>query len=811
MAATSGVWGIDIGQCALKALRCEYDAENRILMATAFDFIEYPKILSQPDADPKELIGEALQQFLDRNELKGDSVSLSVPGQNGLARFFQPPPVDMRKLPDIVRFEARQQIPFPLEEVIWDFQLMGGASEVEGFLMEAEVGLFAMKRDQVYEAIEPFLGHEVEIDIVQLAPLCAYNFVAHNLMTDELEADVYDPDNPPESFVILNVGTDTTDMVVTNGFRVWQRNIPLGGNHFTKQLTKELKLTFAKAEHLKRNVREAEDAKAVIQAMRPVFNDLLTEVQRSIGFFQNIDRSADITGMIMLGNAVKLPGLQQYLAKNLGYELVDVDHSSWAARLAGQSVLTSPQFKENMHAFGNCYGLCLQGLGRAKLNTNLLPKEILTERLIRAKKPWALATAAALMLAFAINFFFEYAQWYKVHPDMLLGDVTWKEAMSDVDTVQGELTTNEQKDAEQVTKLKKLTALGRELSGNSDRRLLWLELMKAINRALPQDENVGTAEIPDPKESPIALRKELHIEYIESQYFPELSTWFNGVKVKYLDELDYIRDTDPSALPTSDPGSAAADTAGAATDPAAPSADPLAATVDPAAGATDSSAEGGDTGPSGAGWVIELKGYHYFNHDDNKRIAAGVHVRNTLMKNLRKQTIELPRGPGQESESFRMDELGIGYVVLTYEPRIEQDHKIMNPFYEGPKTGTDRSGFGQLGQFGLGDTQGTTTTEPAEDGAASAGEASDTGDEASGASKEEPDEPPYFDAPKFDFIVQFCWQEQMLSERLNKRFEAQQASDAADVTTTGADATNTGTDSTTTGADSDGAAPPTGG
>ena len=70
-----------------------------------------------------------------------------------------------------------------------------------------------------------------------------------------------DPDDPPASVVVLSMGTETTDLVVTNGFRVWQRSIPLGGNHFTKQLTKELKLTFAKAEHLKRNARQAEDPK----------------------------------------------------------------------------------------------------------------------------------------------------------------------------------------------------------------------------------------------------------------------------------------------------------------------------------------------------------------------------------------------------------------------------------------------------------------------------------------------------------------------------------------------------------------------
>ena len=63
MAKNTSVWGIDIGQCALKAMRCTQQGDQ--LVADAVDYIEYPKILSQPDeADPKQLVREALEQFL---------------------------------------------------------------------------------------------------------------------------------------------------------------------------------------------------------------------------------------------------------------------------------------------------------------------------------------------------------------------------------------------------------------------------------------------------------------------------------------------------------------------------------------------------------------------------------------------------------------------------------------------------------------------------------------------------------------------------------------------------------------------------
>jgi type IV pilus assembly protein PilM len=424
MAKTMRVWGIDIGQCGIKALRCTLEGDQ--VVADAFDYVEYPKILSQPEADPVQLVDDALQQFLSRNEITSeDRVAISVPGQSGLAKFFKPPPVDVKRIPEIVRYEARQQIPFPLEEVIWDFQQMAGGAEVDGFAIDTEVGLFAMKRDQVHRFIQPFERAEIDLDIVQLSPLAIYNFVSHDLLTDGPSEDEFDSDDPPESIVVLSMGTDATDLVITNGFRVWQRSIPLGGSHFTKQLTKEMKLTFAKAEHLKRNARQAEDPKTVFQAMRPIFNDMVTEIQRSIGYFQGIDRKAKIRGVVLLGNTVKLPGLQQYISKNLGYEVINFEKFNL---LGGSSVISAPAFNDNILTYGVAYGLCLQGLRTSRLSTNLLPREILTQRIIKAKKPWAVASVSALMLACAFSFFFTYNVWSKVQEDFERDGVTWKSA-----------------------------------------------------------------------------------------------------------------------------------------------------------------------------------------------------------------------------------------------------------------------------------------------------------------------------------------------------------------------------------------------
>src|SRR3954471_19768918 len=383
---TPGVWGIDLGQCALKALRVEL-ADGEVT-ATAFDYIEYPKILSQPDADPDQLTREALDKFLSRNELRGDIVCISIPGQSGLARFVKLPPVEEKKIPDIVRFEAKQQIPFNLDEVVWDYQKLSSGQVTDGFAMETEIGLFAMKRDMVNRYLQHFKDVSVDVHVVQMSPLALCNYVAFDLLQKGPQSEE-DPKDKRSCIVALDIGTDSSNLVITDGARIiWQRPIPLGGNHFTRALTKDLKLTFAKAEHLKRNAIKSPDLKKILAAIKPVLNDFVGEVQRSLGYFTNTHRDVPIDYMIGLGNAFRLPGLQRFLAEKLQLEVKKLDKLQ---RLKGPGVVDAPVFRENLLSFAVAYGRPLQGLKKAGLLTNLLGQELRMERLIKAKKPSAVA------------------------------------------------------------------------------------------------------------------------------------------------------------------------------------------------------------------------------------------------------------------------------------------------------------------------------------------------------------------------------------------------------------------------------------
>lgn len=746
MAKSNAVWGIDIGQCALKALRCRpHEKDEHRMVIEAFDYIEYPKILTQPEANREELIREALQQFVSRNDLEGDAVAIAVPGQSGLARFIKLPPVERKKIPDIVKYEARQQIPFALEDVVWDYQPLIGAED-EGYAIETEVGLFAMKRDQVARALKPLEEAGIAVDIIQLAPLAIYNFICFDRLHIE---GPYDPANPPPSTVIISMGTDTTDLVITNGYRVWQRSIPIGGNHFTKALTKELKLTFAKAEHLKRNAMKAENPKAVFQAMRPVFSDLVAEIQRSLGFFTSNNRNAKLGDVVALGNPMKLPGLQRFLSQNLDQPVKLIDQFN---NLVGGSATAGPQFKDNQLTFGVAYGLCVQALDRATLRTNLLPEEIVTKRLVRAKKPWAVAAAALLLVGLTINYMGHYSSVLSANID----DPTMDQALKASQQTVQQVTTLTSEHSALVARFEQIKEIARNLQSNVDGRLLWLELLKALDAALPKDtrppeERKETAE-------DIANRPELHIKSLDCEYFADLTPWYTSIQRYYEStKPEAPKPAAPDAEAPSDLAAATGVENGAETAPAAEESgpapttdtslpvDPSMAGTSPEVGVEGQAAEGGPEAElAKGGWVIQLVGKHFHNSIPPKIQVKPEHsqfIKQTFFKNLENGTVKLPDGPGGELIDVPIADLGIKFpVVVTTATTRKYTYSLQPP--DAATAGATYSAS----------ESPYATPYPTVTG-------SSTGAE----------DPNLIELREYEFIIQFAWQPQPRSVRQEKR------------------------------------------
>ena len=691
MAQTAGVWGIDIGNCALKALHCYLNREDGSLVADAFDYIEYPNILTEPDIEPGDLVHDALTQFLSRNSIKGDKVAISVAGKNGITRFIKLPPVEPKRIPDLIKYEAKQVIPFDLKEVILDYQRLGG-EKMNDLALEVDIGLFAMKRDVAYQLLEPFDDVHIPVDFVQLTPVTLYNTAMHEYMTNLPSPEEYDPENPPPFIGFLSMGTDNTDLVLTNGFKIWVRDIPIGGNQFTKALTTEMKLTFAKAEHLKRNANASTDKKALFQSMRSVFSNFVDEIQRSIRYFISLDRYATIDKIVGFGNAIQLAGLRKYLEQNLG---ITVEVANDFNNVNLTEIKNNPSFTDNIKTFAVCYGLCLQGLGLANLGTNFLPREIVHARIINSKKPWMATAAALLLLGATISFGSHVSHWQTSQ------NSAFQSLVSQAKSIASEVSTFNSQKEEEDKKFNENKDIGNDLLAHAGRSVEWLELMKVIDAALPSDP-AGT----NVQDIPIQRRNQVQIENIEAQPFGKVELW-----KEYVTKARYYK---PNASEQPANGEENADASSA---------------EGQSGDSSDSSGDGESSAPKT--WLVQITGFHYHNRlPDDKTVApeGANFVRERIIKNLQEgriklalpptfatwveeQTVKMQNelaengaGDSEDGESsspkskkfiprkaegddkdgvwYTMEQMGVSYPVLIEAPGICEIKEVVVPLYE---------------------------------------------------------------------------------------------------------------------------------
>jgi type IV pilus assembly protein PilM len=368
-------WGIDIGNRALKAIRLSQGPAG--LQIDDFDVVEHEQVLSNAGDNREPMLHAALASFVQRHELKGAPVAIGVSGQSSFARFIKLPPVEPRKIPEIVRFEAIQQIPFPLDEVEWSYQLF-----TDDKSPDVEVGIFAMRKELVNQHIGYFTNAGLNVQAVQMNPLAVYN------------AMYYD-ERIKGTTMMVDVGAENTDLIIAEGETIWLRSIPIGGNKFTEALAAQFKLKFPKAEELKRNAATSKYGRQILQAMKPVFNELVSEIQRSIGFYASVHRDSRISRVLALGGTFRLPGLQKYVQQNLQIEVQRIDHMGAGAPPDAKA---GTLFNENILSAVSAYGLALQALGGAKINSSLLPQRIRREKMWREKTPW-FGIAAAIFVA----------------------------------------------------------------------------------------------------------------------------------------------------------------------------------------------------------------------------------------------------------------------------------------------------------------------------------------------------------------------------------------------------------------------------
>ena len=386
--AVHGVWAIDIGSSALKALQV-YQGDEGIEVGD-FAYFEHSHDLSSGHlsaGEKEEIIVETLRKFLEEKDLSKSEVAISIAGQNSFARFINLPPVEAKKIPEVVQFEAVQQIPFDINEVEWDWQLMETEDSVD-----KRVGLFAIKNELIAEVMDHFTKENLRVSCVQIAPMALYNYACYDIKA--LQAA------PNKAVVILDIGTNNTTLVVCTRDTVWQRSIRIGGNTFTEAIADAFKKNYATAEKLKRTAPVSKYMRQIYTAMKSVYTDLGSEIQRSLGFYNSSAEGRDktLTKVIAFGGGMKLQGLSKYLTQTLSMPVVKPD--SFETLTLAPEVSTA-KFHENISDFGIAYGLGVQLLDEAKIHTNLLPRRI-ARAMAWTRKARIFTVAAGILLVASV-------------------------------------------------------------------------------------------------------------------------------------------------------------------------------------------------------------------------------------------------------------------------------------------------------------------------------------------------------------------------------------------------------------------------
>lgn len=491
MAGSKAAWGIEVGSYAVKALRLERNGDQVVVS----DFGEYPhkKPLSTPDLNVDEMIRLTLGTLVSQKNFEKEKVVMSVEGRASLPRFAKLPPVEPKKIPDIIRFEAAQQIPFPIEEVEWDAKVFESEDSPE-----TEVGIFAIKKDELNHRIAMWGEHGLAPKTVTLGPVAVFNAVHYDLVG---------PGSKP--FVVLDIGTRSSDLIVVDGDNCWIRTFPIGGSDFTEAIATTFKLPYSKAERLKQESGTSKYAKQIMQAMRPVFGDLLEGVQRSIGFYENSHRGVKIETVLGVGSTFKIPGLRKFLGAQLGLNVIRFDEFR---RLQVEGRMAS-DFAGHSVSMATAYGLALQGLGEADIDVNLAPSEVLNEMAWSAKNKWFIAAAGIALAASGLMFVAPMAAQGSMGAD-LVG------AQSKVSNVVRQAKGFKS----QIDQISNEAAIGHKASNFErllDDREVWPHLvtdaMNAVAAAGPQPELLGSdlerIRAIDPSDRKLILLENLGADY----------------------------------------------------------------------------------------------------------------------------------------------------------------------------------------------------------------------------------------------------------------------------------------------------------
>ena len=338
---------------------------------------------SASEEDRYPAITAALQKLIAEKQFKARRVAITVSGQVVLTRFMKLPATEESKLRQMVRYEAAQNVPFPIEEVVWDFQVIGskGGSELD-------ILLVAIKSEIVegYNACAEAAG--LSVAVVDVAPIAIYNAALYNYEINQ------------GCTLILDMGSRTTNLIFIEPNKIFTRSIPIAGNTITQNIAQELEIPFAEADEIK--AREgfvglggayedppSEVAAKVSKIIRNVMTRMHADVARSINFYKAQQGGTAPKQLLLSGGTSVIPYMDHFFKEKME---IEVEYFNPFKNVAIQ---VPPQELEKIaHSMGEVVGLGLRMVTECPVEVNLLPPSVSKRQQFMSKIPYFAASLA---------------------------------------------------------------------------------------------------------------------------------------------------------------------------------------------------------------------------------------------------------------------------------------------------------------------------------------------------------------------------------------------------------------------------------
>lgn len=387
---------------------------------------------------------KALQELAAQTGFEARQASLCAPGSHVFSKFVKLPPVDTSKVTQIIQYEAQQNVPFPLEEVVWDYQILGTTPGGE-----LEVLLVAIKGDVVEGLFRLAEGANLRLNLVDVSPAALCNAFRYNY--GDLEGCT----------MLLDIGAKTSNVLFFEKGKVYSRSINIGANSITQDFATEAKLKFDEAEKFKiaegfvslggayeepENPRQAQISKIA----RQVMTRLHIQVNQTIQFYRGQQGGSAPARLFLAGGASLMPYTAQFFAEKLN---VAVEYFNPFRNLQIDPSVNLEELAKVAHSFGEVVGVGLRAAAQCPIELNLIPKSILKRQQFDQKKPYFIATVFSLVLVvFAYGWFFDKIAALKgeAYGELSAKVEPVRDRAQKLDGVLGEIKTT-QKELDQLT------------------------------------------------------------------------------------------------------------------------------------------------------------------------------------------------------------------------------------------------------------------------------------------------------------------------------------------------------------------------